>query len=147
MNEVPRWFMEKLAGLFSLYPGMSMQPVTYLSWWQQLKEYPREVIETALARIPSKSENYIPNCTQVKSLAGAINRQRITPMKLLPPKPCDESVVKLADDNPFMQLAKKWEDESRQNKLNSDLPTPKAARQNRMKEMFAMLDGKFNFNF
>ncbi len=128
-NGVPAWFTMRMKALFLLYPGRTQEPGTILSWWLYLHDLPREKLELAFERAPATSSLYVPSARVVRELALAVPTPTPAPKSeaiAALPEPCA-----LSPDNPFLELARKWEREHLGLGVTAD---------GRMKELLSLLD-------
>lgn len=63
--DVPSWFVEDIARLFTLYPQVKMTPITPVSWWTVLGGMTREQLRQSIAIAVEASPGFIPSAPAI----------------------------------------------------------------------------------
>lgn len=109
-----------------------------------MRGFPQSAICQAIAKAPSTSPEFVPGAEVVKQLAMAeAKRVRVessTPAATDAPR-LESHTPQLNDDNPFLLLANKWEQESHDLGLDPDRCTPKHIAARRLRELGELLGG------
>lgn len=139
-GRVPTWFAQRVLALFGLYPNASMQPMTILTWWNHLRDLSEATVIAALAKAPGASSLFVPTAQTVREIALALPRDTGRQAQCERLRQLPEATRSLAADNPFLVLARKWEEESRDLGLDPDRPSPRQVAQGRLHEIDGLLD-------
>ena len=108
------------------------------AYWVYLRDLPVESIRYAFLKAPGKCNRFFPTASQLREISEShFNAKRAAEV----PKPKPEEWVdpKLPQDNPFMRLASKWEQESHSLCLDPEKPTPKNIAKIRIEELMGLL--------
>ncbi len=148
-SPVPNWFFEEVAALYLCFPSGGPMPQSVpAAWWRVLSDYPEWAIRRAFVRAPKEAAQgqYLPSAELVRRHAEVALKIPPTAANynrpVLPPVSIDEHPV--AEDNPLLELGRKWQAESRQLGISPDQTTPKEVGARRMRELTAALEGKFD---
>jgi hypothetical protein len=75
--KVPEWFRNRVAMLFSLYPGASLSTPTVLAWWEFLGHFDQRALQLAFAWTPSGSPTFCPTAPMVAEWAASIEKTAV----------------------------------------------------------------------
>ncbi len=142
---------QMLGVLRKLYPSLKCSEKEWAemvgAWGSRLLEYHPEAVRRAFDRCLESYPDWFPTYPQFQTLvrqeALELKRakERAAQMErpALPPPPEPE----LSDENPFKELARRWEDESRRLGLDPERPTPREIGERRMKEFWGAWNRRF----
>lgn len=141
----PSWFAAEVAALYLGYPTARPSAEVVATWWRSLAAYPQWAIVRAIRKAAWSVENpqYAPSCEAVRRHAEVeIKTPPATERQMLPPASAPESVDgrSLPEDNPYMRLARSWEQQSLALGLHPERPCPAEAGAARMVELMDLLE-------
>jgi hypothetical protein len=95
----------------------------------------------AFAKAPSVSSMFVPTAQVVREIAEALPRMQSFPANVVPIRGAlPEATCTLEADNPFLLLARKWEQESYDLGLDPEKPSPRGIGERRLEEIDELLD-------
>lgn len=139
------WWQQRYEFLVNLYPQHRPPPGECDAYKEFLRDVPREALSKAILRAPEESPTFFPSAGKLRELAMRIDAsdraaERARQFELMPrdePSMPDEP---LSPNNPFQQLAERWERESADLGIRDNDAIPRHLGVARLRELNAMLE-------
>jgi|WetSurMetagenome_2_1015567.scaffolds.fasta_scaffold10221_2 hypothetical protein len=95
----------------------------------------------AFAKAPSASSSFVPTAQVVREIAVALPRRQSFSANVVSVRGAlPEATCTLAEANPFLLMARKWEQESYDLGLDPERPSPRGIGERRLQEIDKLLE-------
>ena len=133
------WFAGPYGFLCNLYPIHKRSDAECIDYEKALRSLPEAAVRRAIADAPRYWEKFFPSAGELFKRALEIDKKD-RGEKAKRPEAEPTQPHKLADDNPYEQLARKWEEESRRLGIHPHERTPQNVAQGRVAELRGVVD-------